>query len=216
MSILEKLFGAPRSPEEILADAEARLEEARRFALTVPREGLTVLRHFASGDLETVVDFGAPLHTRFLQTVTHVLDAVARSGSPTILPACTVHTDPPLDARDEIEAIAKTSDEGVVFMRFPGRWQGHRLVLSAAEALWMLARDPSLAVVYLGQDYAIYRNPIFVQAVEHLKADIESGALSLGLNDVLVQDLQLEVAPDLVTPCGVEVFGYRFSNPASE
>ncbi len=216
MSILNRLFGAPRTSSEILADAEARLEEARGFALTAPREGLKVLRYFSSGDLEGVVDFGGPLHSRFAQTVTLVLDAASRSASPTILPACTVHSDPPFDARDEIESIAKSSDEGVVYMRFPARWDGHRLALAGIEALWMFARDPSIAVLYLGQDYAIYRNPVFVDAVEHLKADLESGAMSLGLNDVLRDDLGLEEVPDLVTPCGFEVFGYRFKGAAPE
>lgn len=216
MGFLKKLLGAARSPEEIHADAEAKIEEARGFALTAPREGVTVLRHFASGDLEAAVDFGAPLHTRFAHTVSLVLDAAARSATPTILPACTVHTDPPLEARDAIAATAAESEEGVMFMRFPSRWDDHRLVLAALEGLWMLARDPRLKVLYLGEDYVLYRNPVFVDAVVHLKADLEAGAQSLGINDVLTEELGMEEAPDLVTPCGFEAFGYRAKGTAGE
>jgi hypothetical protein len=217
MSILTRILGGGgRSPEELRLEAEARMEEARGFALTAPREGINALRHFASGGLEQIVDFGQPLHARFAQTVGLVLDAAARAASPTILPVCAVYTDPPVETRDEIEALAAESEDGALFVRFPSRWDGHRMTLAALEALWMLARDPWIAAIYLGEDYAVYRNPVFVDAVEHLKHDLEIGANVAGLNDVLSRELGLEEAPDLVTPCGFEAFAYRFRFPNGE
>ena len=216
MSVLEKIFGHAPEPAELQREAEARLEEARGFSLTAPREGLKALQHFAQAPLELAVDFGSPLHARFAEIAVRVLDAAARSATPTILPACAVYSDPAADARDAIAAHAAESDEGALFLRFPARWHDRRLTLFAVEALWMLARDPWLAAIYLGEDYAVFRNPVFAEAVEHLKADLSAGALQMDFNDVLRTELDLEEAPGLVTPCELEIFAYKYRQPDGE
>jgi len=211
MGIIARLLGGAKDQINGPAEAEALLEEARGFALTNPQEGLSVLRRFAGGPVEQLIDFGAPMHLRFREVTLAVLNAATNSAVPGPL-ECEVHTDPM--QRDAVAEAAMARQDGQTFIRFPSRWSGHMLTLCAVETLHLMAREPRLGAVFMGEDYAILRNQVLATAIAEWKKTKASDSISRDFNDILRVQLGLLEVPDLASPCGYELFGYRF--PESE
>ena len=216
MSLLEKLFGKNKSPEELRAEAQSRLDAIDALVMASPRKAAQSLGAFDGTKLEPFVDFGAEMHEAFAKRVLTVLYAAERlQGSndtalkPADLPPVQVYTDPEPTHWEPIVVAAKEEPEGVSFIRYARNFGGHACVLPAVAALAMMVRDGRIQAAFPGEGYAIVRNPFLVSLAGHFPSQMSEKSWEREFDGIATGKLGCEECDGVMNPIGFEIMVYR-------
>jgi len=209
MSLFSRLFGAPKTPEELLQEARSALQEAHT-AKRDKHARRILMRNFDHGPLEPLVDFEGPLHDVFLK---HVLershDVDKAPTSPEALPTLKVYTDPSPDEWDNLLMEAVHGDHNLVLIRETAPVDGHLLILCAVEVWAMFAREPHLAAAYLGEGYLMIRRGLLEYLVKTYPEWAED-ELSCDVTASLLEDFpEFSDATHRPTPFNYEVYCFH-------
>lgn len=216
MSLLGKLFGGGKSPEELRADAEQRLAEVDTLVSGDPKKAARALAAFDGSKLEPLVDFGAEMHEAFAARVLAVLGAmerVAGSGDHSLtsadLPPVVVHTDPAPEHWEPMVVLAKDTPEGLTYIRYARNFNGHSCVLPGLAAVAMMVRDPAIRVCFPGEGYALVRNPVLVDLADHWPGQVTERHWEREFDAIITEKLGCEECDGVMNPLGYEIMVYR-------
>ena len=216
MSLLDKLFGGRKSPEELREEAQARLNAIDALVATSPRKAAAALAGFDTMKLEPFVDFGAELHEAFAERVLTVMAAVERAGGsgdsalkPADLPPVLVHTDPPPEHWEAIVVAAQQEPGGLSFIRYSRNFNGHACVLPTIAAMAMMMRDGAIKCVFTGDGYALLRNEFLVSLADHWPGQVTERHWEREFDGIATGKLGCEECDGVMTPIEYEVMVYR-------
>jgi hypothetical protein len=219
MSLLGKLFGKKKSPEELREEAKARLDAIDALVMASPQKAARGLGGFDGTQLEPLVDFGAELHEPFAERVLTVLGAAERArGSadgalkPSDLPPVSVYSDPEPTAWEAIVAAADKEPNGVSYIRYTRNFTGHEAVYPALLGLAMMTRDPRIQAAFIGDGYALVRNPFLVALAEHWPSQVSEKQWEREFDDIATGKLGCEECDGEFDALGVEHMVYRAAN----
>jgi len=216
MSLLEKLFGGRKSPDELRDEAKARLDAIDALVTASPQKAARALGAFDGTKLEPFVDFGAELHEAFAQRVLAVLSAAERvkgSGEiglkPSDLPPVSAYSNPEPTHWEAMLVAAKEAPEGVSFVRYTRNFTGGLGVFPALLALAMMARDPRIQAAFIGECYALVRNPFLVSMGDHWPSQVTERHWEREFDGIATGKLGCEECDGEFDAIGYEVMVYR-------
>lgn len=216
MSLLEKLFGKKKSPEELREEVKTRLDAVDALIMASPQKAARALGAFDGTKLEPLVDFGAELHEPFAERVLTVLGAAERArGSsentlkPSELPPVQVYSDPEPTHWEAMVAAAQNQPNGVSFVRYTRNFTGHPAVFPALMGLAMMARDPRIQANFVGDGYALVRNPFLVSVAGHWPSQVTERHWEREFDGIATEKLGCEECDGELNAIGVEHMVYR-------
>ena len=217
MGFLKNLFSRkpPRTIEVVEAEARALLDECRGMADLDPQNAAEMLRRAAGSDFELVFDFGADMHTDYVNTTLAVLGGLrAKQGLPSgpaneiELPTVVLADDTETTATGLVRDRAENSDADVVFIRALEHWDHWVDTLISVEALCEMTGDKQAAAVFVAEEYVLVRRDLLLQIIDEVDNSTPVPEMVRIVGDWFEEsdDWRLD---ETVTLIGYDVFPYR-------
>lgn len=215
MGLFGKIFGrrAPRNVEEIRPEAEQLLRDVANMTGPDPKGAARRLAKSAGSDLETLFDFGAPMHEEFTRVALAQVNALRRlAGMPEMeagqLPSVATVDDAEAPTAADVLAVARSAQADVVYARCLSRWDNWLDALLALEARCLMAAEEGVEAVFLGEEYPMVRREKMVRLLQEVDGALPFHKAVRAMGEAMEADEALSLE-NTRTAHGYEVFYYQ-------
>ncbi len=214
MSLWDKITGKKTllSESELLAKAEAFVQELERVANTDPKAAITLL-HKRPPEIESLIDLSGKFNERFATTVLALkyrqdLQAAQRSIGLNYrdLPAYKIITDKEVQTFGELLDAAQNTTQPLIYLLYPDFYRKLIYAILNLEVLCEFATETNTLLVFLDEVNLFILQPFLLSATAYINRNTKIGKVPEELSRFAEKQPAVEFDDYRVT-----TFGYRIT-----